>query len=459
MPGRPRYPAVPVVSDPSHEVPDGLRRELGLVDAVAVVVGACVGVGIFFTPSRVVGLAGTVELAMLAWVLGGLVAIAGALTFAELGAMYPRTGGQYAALRDAYGAGVAFVYVVCNATAIQAGAIAVIALVCAQHVAIAVVGDALAPAAAAVAATLMIVALGLTNAVGVRWGARIQNLTVIGKLAVLVAIAIFAVVAPAAPAGTASTAVVGSPGLLAALVPTLFAFGGWQQATWVGGEIRDPARNIPRAILIGVAVIVAVYLLVNWGYLRLLGFEAAAGSESIAADAAVVVVGDAGRRATAGAIALSAFGVLNAQLLSGPRLVFALALDGRFFRPFASVHARTGTPVAAIAMLCSVALALLWIAGDRGIDRLLTGVVAVDGVFFAATGLASVVLWRRRPRASRPLRMPLWPVVPIAFAVAELAVVAGAWVDPAVRGTVWVGAAWIAAATGLYLWRFRGRTP
>lgn len=436
--------------------PDGLRRELGLLDTIAVVVGACVGVGIFFTPGRVAALAGDADTAMLAWIVGGLVAIAGAFSFAELGAMYPRTGGQYAALSEAYGPGVSFVYVVCNATAIQAGASAVIALVCGQHVAIATVGHGLSPVAAAVAATLLVVVLGATNAVGVRWGARIQNLTVIGKLAALLGVAAFAVIAPAAPASDSATPLVGAPGLLAALVPTLFSFGGWQQATWVGGEVRDPQRTLPRAILIGVAVIVAVYLVVNWSYLRQLGFAGAAGSGSIAADAAAASLGDGGRRGIAIAIAVSAFGVLNAQLLSGPRLVLALAHDGKFFRAFARVHARTGTPIAAIALLCSVALALLWIAGDRGIDRLLTGVVAIDGVFFALTGLASVVLFRRRPRADRPLRMPLWPALPIAFAAAELAVVAGAWMDPDVRSTLWVAAAWILGTSGLYLWRFRG---
>lgn len=439
--------------------PDGLRRELGLLDTIAVVVGACVGVGIFFTPGRVAAMAGDADTAMLAWILGGLVAIAGAFSFAELGAMYPRTGGQYAALGEAYGPGVAFVYVVCNATAIQAGAIAVIALVCGQHIAIATVGHGLSPVAAALAATLLVVVLGAMNAIGVRWGARIQNLTVVGKLAALLGVAAFAVIAPAAPAPASTVPLVGAPGLLAALVPTLFSFGGWQQATWVGGEVRDPQRTLPRAILIGVAVIVAVYLVVNWSYLRQLGFAGAAGSGSIAADAAAVSLGDGGRRAIAVAIAVSAFGVLNAQLLSGPRLVLALAHDGKFFRPFAKVHARTGTPIAAIALLCGVALALLWIAGDRGIDRLLTGVVAIDGVFFALTGLASVVLFRKRPRSARPLRMPLWPVLPIAFALAELAVVAGAWMDPDVRSTLWVAAAWILGTSGLYLARFRGARP
>jgi basic amino acid/polyamine antiporter, APA family len=452
------------VSDPPKRVsevvaePGGLRRELGLFDTMAVVVGACVGVGIFFTPARVASLAGSIELALWAWVIGGVVAVLGALTLAEIGGMYPRSGGQYAALRDAYGPAVAFVYVICNATAIQAGAIAVIGLVCAQNLAVTVTGHELPPLAAAVVASALVVLVGSANAVGVRWGSRIQNLTVIGKLAALLAVALLVPFAPAAapPTSAPTVAVAWLPALLAALVPALFSFGGWQQATWIAGEVRDPERTLPRAILLGVAVIVAIYLAVNWAYLHLLGLDAAAASSSIAADATAVVVGETGRRVVAGAVTLSAFGVLNAQLLAGPRLLYALAADRRFFAVFARVDARSGTPIAAIVLLAAVSLALLWLAGSRGIDRLLTGVVAVDGVFFAATGLTSVVLFRARPRSTRPLRSPLWPVVPIAFALAELAVVAGAWVDPQVRATVGFGAAWIVGAWILYMLRFRG---
>ncbi|MBX7084669.1 MAG: amino acid permease [Nannocystaceae bacterium] len=437
----------------------GLRRELGLGDTVAVVVGACVGVGIFFTPARVAAFAGDATLTMVAWALGGLVALAGALTFAEIGAMYPRTGGQYAILRDAYGPGVAFVYVVTNATAIQAGAIAVIALVCAQHIALAAMGAPLSDQAAAIAATLLVMVLAAANAAGVRWGARIQTVTVFAKVAALVAIAVMAPLgrADVPPAPLSAVAADADVGLLAALVPALFSFGGWQQATWIAGEVREPERNLPRALIAGVAIIVAVYLLTNWAYLHALGYEGAAASHSIAADAAAAVLGEPARRIIAGAVAVSAFGVLGAQLLSGPRLVFALAHDGRFFRAFGRVHAGRGTPIAAIVLLSACALALLWLAGGGGIDRLLTGVVAIDALFFAATGLASVVLWRARPRAERPLRMPAWPWVPLGFVVAELAVIAGAWVDPQVRAMVWLGVAWIVGASILYAARFRGR--
>lgn len=437
------------------DAPTGLRRELGMLDTTAIVVGAVVGVGIFFTPSRVAALAGDGGLALAAWAIGGLVALAGAFTLAELGAMYPRTGGQYTALRDAYGVGVAFVYVICNATAIQAGSIAVIALVCGQHLAVGIAGRELEPLSATIAATLLVLGLAIVNAIGVRWGARIQNITVLAKLGVLLAITSFAAVAPSEPLGRAAPD--GGVGLaiLAAMVPVLFSFGGWQQVTWIGGEVRDAQRTLPRAIVAGMLVIVAIYLLANWAFLQLLGVERAATSQAIAADAAGVVLGEPGRRALAIAVAVSAFGVLNTQLLTGPRLVLALAHDGRFFAPFARVHAGTGTPVPAIALLAGVSVALMWLAGSRGVDRLVTGVVVVDAFFFALTGLASVVLLRRVPRSQRSMRAPLGPVLPIAFATAELAIIAGAWVDPGVRATLWVGIAWVAATAILYMVRFR----
>lgn len=439
---------------PAHDAtPRGLRRELGTLDTTAVVVGAVIGVGIFFTPSNVAALAGDGRLALLAWAIGGLVALAGAFTLAELGAMYPQTGGQYTALRDAYGVAVAFVYVLCSATAIQSGSIAVIALVCAQHLAVALTGRELEPMAGTIVATLLVALIALVNAIGVRWGARIQNSTVLAKLAVLVAIGGLALVAPSAPPDSGPSH--GALGLWAAIVPVLFSYGGWQQVTWIGGEVRDPERTLPRAILAGVVVIVAVYLAANWAFLSLLGPERAAATGAIAAESAGVVLGEAGKRIVGLAVAVSAFGVLNTQLLTGPRLVLALAEDGRFFAPFARVHASAGTPVPAIALLAGVGIGLLWLAGSRGIDRLLTGVVAVDGLFFAATGLASVVLWRRYPRATRPLRMPLWPVLPLAFAAAELAVVAAGWIDPHVRATLWFGLAWIVGAAILYRVRFR----
>jgi len=240
-------------------------------------------------------------------------------------------------------------------------------------------------------------------------------------------------------------------------VPCLFSYGGWQQALWISGEVKEPHKNLPRSILGGVLIVVAVYLLANWAFLRLLGAPAVASSKALAADAVAVVLPGLGRRLVAAAVAVSAFGVLNAQLLTGPRLVYGMACDGRFFTPFARLSTRFGTPQAAIALLGLTALALLLAAGPGGIDRLLNGLVFIDGVFFALTGAALLVL-RRRGLAGGSFRVPGYPVIPILFVLGELGVVAGAYLDPSVRGAAFIGLAWIAGAALLYALRFRGRS-
>lgn len=431
-----------------------------MFDATAVVIGAIVGVGIFFTPSRVAALAGSGSLALWTWVIGGVIALLGALTFAELGVLVPRAGGQYELLRDAYGPATGFVYVVCNATATQAGAIGVIALVCVDNLAVALTGAVLDPLASLACAIGLTFGIALANAAALRWGARIQNITVVAKLATLLCVAAVALLAAPDPSDVIAEATIAPrlhplAAVAAALVPTLFTFGGWQQVLWIGGEVKDPERNLPISILAGVITVIAVYLLANWAYLALLGHAGVATTETLAADAVAVVFGGPGRRAIAIAVAISALGVLNAQLMTGPRLLYALARDGRLWPILGRVHATRGTPVPAIAVLAGMAIVLLLIAGEDGIDRLLTGVVLVDGFFFALTGLASLVLARRVPHAERPVRMPGFPLVPLVFGLAELGVVVGAWLDPEVRAAAAIGAAWILAALLLYLARFR----
>ena len=441
---------------PDSDEPEGLRRVLGPFDATAVVIGAIVGVGIFFTPGRVAALAG--DLALWTWALGGFIALLGALTFAEIGGMYPRTGAQYAALRDAYGPAVGFLYVVCNATAIQAGAIAIIALIAVQNAATALTGGELSPFAAPFAAIGLTVLIAGANIRDVRAGAHIQNITTAAKLLALIAVVLVGVSftgepAPARPVVTASPFVA----LATGLVPVLFAFGGWQQALWIGGEVRDPTRNVPRAIIGGVGVVVLIYLGTNWAYLHLLGVGGVAHSQALAADAVGVLFPGLAARAVAGAVAISALGVLNAQILTGPRLIYALAHDRRFFPIFGRIHATLGTPVPAIVLLSTTAMVLLLAAGFDGVDRLLTGVVLVDGIFFTLTAAASIVLLRRHPRATRPIRTPGFPVVPILFVLAEIGVIIGSWLQPNVRSAAIVGLVWIAAAYVLYRLRFRDR--
>jgi len=430
----------------------GLRRELGLFDAVCVVVGAIIGVGIFFTPSKVASLAGNGGAALLTWAVGGGIALLGALTFAELGAGCGRSGGQYEILRDAYGSLPAFLYVFCNATAIQAGSAAVIALVTAQYLGKAVTGAVPGETLLTILSVLLIFGLVWANTAGVRWGARVQNFTVLAKVATLALLVLAALLFGKGSSWEAS-APGNSPsdlsflgGLFAGLVPAFFSFGGWQHALWIGGEIRDPRKNVPKAILFGVLLVVGVYLLANWAYLHLLGFQRTAQSGALASDAVGVLWPGAGERVTAAAVALSAFGVLNAQFLSGPRLLFGMARDGRFFSLFARVSPRFHTPWGAIWLIGASAVFLLLAAGENRVYRILTGVVFIDGCFFVLTSLASIILRRKRPGAKGGFRVPFHPAAPLLFAAGETCVLVGAYLDPSTRRAAAIGGAWIGAA-------------
>lgn len=444
----------------------GPKRVLGTRDAMCIVIGAIIGVGIFFTPSRVAAVAGSSELAMVVWVVAGVIALCGALAFAELGGMYHASGAQYEILRDSYGPFPAFLFVFCNATAIQAGAIGIIAAICAENLVVLLGLPPLGGVRSMGLTIALVASVTIANMVGVKWGARIQNFTVYAKVLTLLTITVLAVVVSGSGGevgigeGQVSSRTL-SPlaAVMAGLAPAFFAFGGWQHALWISGEVKEPARTLPRAIVGGVLIVIVVYLLANWAYLDLLGHQGVATSKALAADAVATVFPDFGRRVVAGAVALSAFGVLNAQLLSGPRLVYATAVDGRFFRVFGGLSPRFGTPMAAIVLLSVMAVLLLLAAGSKdAVDKLITGVVLIDGIFFGLTGLALFVLRKKRAGAARSFRVIGYPVVPALFVIGELGLVVGAFLDPAVRNAALIGAGWILAAAVLYVARFARST-
>ncbi len=448
----------------------GVNRQRSLLspfDATCVVVGAIVGVGIFITPSQVAASTGSVALSLAAWGVGGVIALCGALTFAELGGRYCANGAQYTVLRDGYGAWVGFIFVVCNATAVQAGAMGIIALACVANLNI-VVGQQDWPTEWKLALSIaLIMALTLINIAGVQWGARVQNATVVAKLAALALIvALAAIAAPelkSTPAEPAAPSMPMALGFLAAIVPTIFAYGGWQHALWLAGEVRQPARTIPRAILGGVVIVIVTYLAVNWAYFRLLSLPEVATTQTLAADALSNVSGFGGwgRWLIALAVSVSAFGVLNAQLLSGPRLIQGMARDGRFFSIFAGNGTRKSTPAAAIVFLCALAVALLLAAGGDGLNLLTNGVVFVDGIFFAMTGLALIVIRQRHtePTESPGFRTPGYPMVPLVFSAGMVGVVIGSFANSQVRGAALIGVGWIVGAVIMYAVMFRRASP
>jgi APA family basic amino acid/polyamine antiporter len=404
------------------------RRVLGTFDAACVVIGAIVGVGIFFTPSEAVRLTGSGGLAMAAWALGGLIALCGALTFAELGARFNAAGAQYDVIRTAWGSLAGFVFVFCIATVIVPGATAIIAIICAKNLGVMLgidleaidtsvlerlassIGWQVEPGAFNAVPTLsvsaaLVIGLMIVNLLGAKWGSGIQNLTVFAKVATLLAVTALAAGWASAPAreaaavaaeqaGVTGAGLAPITGVLAALVPVFFSYGGWQQALWISGEVRDPRRTLPRAIIGGTIVVIIIYLLANWAYLRLLGAPGVMASDALAADAVGTVAPTFAGRVVAGAVAISAFGILNVEFLTGPRLTYAMSRAGYFFPTFGRLHWKFGTPAAAIILLGGVTLALLIAAGENGVNYLLTGVMAVDALFFVLTGAALFVLRR-----------------------------------------------------------------
>ena len=433
------------------------RPALGLLDATSVVIGAIIGVGIFFSPRDVARLTGGADAALLAWAIGGVIALLGAFTFAELGRLQPRSGGQYHVLRDAYGRAPAFLFVFCNLTAVQAGAVAIIAIISAQNLGVALLGRDPSAAWVTTVALMLLWALTGLNVLGVRPGARVQSGTVVLKLVTLAALVAIAAFLPSA--GPASLPPPAAPttfgSLFAGVTITLFAYGGWQQVLWMADEVTDARRVVPRAIVLGVVVVIAAYLAANWAFLDLLGFAGTREAKSLVGDAFAAASPGAGGRIAAAAVFVSAFGVLNAQFLTGPRLTWAMARDGQFFPPFARLDARFLTPAPAILLLAGIATALLLGLGLDRTDLLTTGVVVIDATFFALTGLALPLLRRRLPQAERGPGWVAWAA--LAFAGLELLAIAGSVMAKDVRLVALTGLAWIGVAGLTWLLFFRQR--
>ena len=391
------------------------------------VVGGIIGSGIFLNPALVAERARTVELTLAVWVLGGVIALLGALVFAELGARRPVAGGGYVYLRDAYGKLPAFLYAWTLLLVIATGAIAAVAVTFASYMAT-LAG--LGPAARLPLAVGAIVLLSAVNYVGVRPGAITQNVLTVLKLGALGILIVAGLILAAVPPPSEQHLPAAHGGLVlavgAALVPVLFACGGWQQTNFVAEELIEPERNLPRALVAGVSIVVAVYLLANLAYLRTLGIAGLAASDAPAADSMNALLSTPGRRLIAAGIAISTFGFLNLVILVSPRVYQAMARDGLFFPHLARLHPRYRTPSTAI-VFQGVWAIMLTLTGRYG--ELLDYVVFGDWIFFAAVTSTVFVFRSRERRGLEPselrFRMPAFPLVPVAFMLAALYVVVG----------------------------------
>jgi APA family basic amino acid/polyamine antiporter len=389
---------------PTHMSPPaaGFRRELGLTDAAAVVAGGIVGVGIFANPSNVARVVSDPVLILVVWALGGAVALVGAFVWAELASRYPHVGGQYVYLQRAYHPVIGFLYGVALLFIINGGSLAAVAILFATYVDRSFVP--LGTFGIRAAAALALLSLTAVNAVGVRWGSRTNNVLMAAKVAGMLALVALAFRHAAAPASRfeLSAALARGPSLsilLTALVPILFAYGGWQSCANIAGEIKDPARNLARANVLGVIAVVALYLSLNLAYLWVLNPAQIAASPALAADMARAAAGAAGGRFVSLLIVVSSLGFLAVVILTGARLIYAMAADGLFFRAAARLHPRYRTPVFALWFQAAVSLALLT---TNTYDQLLSYVVFADWLFFGLTAGALVIVRRRNRDVARP---------------------------------------------------------
>jgi len=448
---------MPPSTAPGEAQPTGYVRRLGVFDATMLVIGGIIGAGIFLNPTVVAKQVGTPGLTIGVWVLGGLVALAGALVFAELGARKPQAGGGYVYLRDALGPLTGFLYGWTELLVINSGGIAAVSVIFASYTA-ALLG--LPDRTIAPMAIGAIALLSAVNYLGVRPGSLVQNIFTVLKLLALAALIVaglmltgHAPVTAAAPAPVrniwGSIAVTGT-----ALVPVLFAYGGWQSTNFVAGELRNPGRDLPKALLLGVAAVVTVYVLANIVYVKVLGVSGLARSTAPASDVMRAVLGPAGATFIAIGIAVSAFGFLNLCILAAPRVYQTMAADGVFFGRAAKLHERYHVP--AVALIIQAGWAILLVATKR-YDQLLSYVVFGDWIFF---GLVAVTLWvYRRRKTGEPVAFtaPGFPLVPAFFVAAAAFTVISTIVSQ--PGNAFLGGAIIAAGVPFYLWWRRDARP
>ena len=436
-------------------------RRLGLFSGTMAVIGGIIGSGIFLNPAIVAARVGTAPLTLAAWIAGGVVALLGAFIYGELAARLPRVGGGYAYLRDAFGSFPAFLYAWALLLMVATGAIAAVAFTFASYAgALFGLPERSLPYLAGGAIAL----LTALNCFGVRPAAWTQNVLTVLKLGALAILILAGLLlsapepAPAAalaiPAGFGGVAIA----LATAFVPVLFAYGGWQQTNFIAEELVEPERNLPRALVLGVAAVVAVYLLANLAYLRVLGVSGLAASSAPAADTMTALLGPRGRTLISIGILISTLGWLDLVIMVSPRVYQAMAADRLFFAAFARLHPRSRTPVTAI--IVQGAWACLLIA-TRSYGQLLDYVTFADWIFFGSTA-ATIVVYRSRERragtggGTSGFRLPGYPWTLALFILAAVYVVAGSIQSN--PGNALRGAVLLAAGFPVYaLWRARNR--
>lgn len=390
-----------------------LARRLGVFDATMIVMGGIIGAGIFMNPSVVARQVSSPWLMLGAWGFGGLIALAGAFLYAELAQRRPEVGGQYAYIRDAFHPMAAFLYGWTLLLVIQTGGMAAVSMTFANYFG-ELTGLGFDPTLIAVS-TLAI--LTIINCLGVRSGANVQNTFMVLKLAAIVMLVVLGwrAVGGASEAPAAAPPDPGGGGFLAAMVPVLFAYGGWQTASFISGEMKNPERDLPRGLLFGVLGVVTLYLAVNLVCIFALGPQQLASTSTPASEVMRRALGERGAQLIAAGIAISTVGFLSQSMLTAPRVYYAMARDGAFFSTVGTVNAKTHAPVVAIALQGAWAAIIVVAFGIY--EQVLNYVVALDALFFGLTG-AALLVFRKRDRAQvSGLRMPGHPITTLLFVI------------------------------------------
>ncbi|MCP5104023.1 MAG: amino acid permease [bacterium] len=438
----------------------GLKRQLSLFDATMIMVGIVIGSGIFLTTGIMASSIPSATLILLAWVVGGLLTLAGALTYAELGAAMPEAGGQYVYLREAYGPLTAFLFGWILFLVYMTGGIAGLAVAFAEYTGyffpklslqntlfsenIEILGLTLkfSLSAGKLVGIGAILFLSTINLIGTRFGKTIQNVLTVIKIGALLAIIIpgftmgkgqpinFAV----NPQGLELGALITGFGL--ALVAVSWAFDGWNNVNFVAGEIKNPQRNLPRVLLLGTAILTVLYVLVNYVYLYALPINEMAGKVRIAEVTTTSLFGATTAGVIAAVVVVSVFGSMNGSILAGPRVYYAMAKDGLFFKRVAKIHPKFGTPAFSI-VVQAVWASILTLTGT--FEQLLTYVMFVAIIFWITAAFSVFTLRKKRPDMPRPYKVWGYPVVPVVFIIASLGILVNTLIETPVEALAGLG--------------------
>jgi basic amino acid/polyamine antiporter, APA family len=448
-----------------------LRRDLGTGAAVSIVIGTVIGSGIFLVPHDMIARVHTPGMVFLVFVFGGLLSLAGALSYAELAAALPEAGGEYAYLREAYGPLWGFLYSWTQMWVAKSGSIATLATGFFLYLAnffpdlerifwripIRLGGGAspLQVTYGQVFAIFLILGLGGLNYFGVKIGGDVQTAVTAVKVLLFCAIILVGLTLGEAHATVAAApAQLTTAGFFAALVAALWAYDGWNNVSMVASEVRDPQRNLPLSLIGGTLAVMAIYLFANWAYFHVLTAEQVGANPRVAAEMMRRIVGGWGANAVSAAAMISIFAALNGSILTGSRVPYAAARDGLFFRSMAWVHPKFRTPGVSILGLSVWASALIVISG--GFKELFTYVIFASWILYAMATAAVVVLRKKRPDLHRPYRTLGYPFVPLLFVLVAILLVISTLADSpyeSVKGVIIV----LAGVPFYHYWKVRAK--